>query len=647
MKATIRLWTWTRWAPLLALTAILAACGAAVTSEPAAAPAPAPAAPADRQATCDDSAIRLLDRGAGVHGAIVADTLHMGGAEAPATCLEAVNQSLAAGLPMPAGRTEQAQQSRYYLIVINYPGGNRLYVLTRRADGTTCVVDTNDRCIAQVTDLPDDFDLKDLPDDVAPTIPAGRPTSPAVDPPPGGDDAPPTVSPPPGGDDAPPAPSGAASDPQPRHGATGVGKNPLLSWTAAPRALSYDFYLGATKELNAEELNADPDLGRHTSWPINTLSTSYRIASVGDLQPETLYYWRVDAKTEAGVIRGNVWSFTTKSPVGTASNPQPSDGATGVTVAKPLLSWAAAPHARRYRVIWTTRKVSAENRYTVGSTGSIYFTSSFRWFPYLDTLAYGQTYYWWVEAYNDFGRTLSDVWSFTTAPQTPEAPEAPAWPAAASDVTLAVRSNGWRVDWTLPLPTGHPKPVISIVRPWPVAVLIVDLQKLRLATWGELGAKGTITLVASNSEGSANLAVPYDLTCRYTLAETIERNRGSWVTHTWPGRYNLPPGKYSAVTIGDTITTVPASSAGELRQDVRGTPPSGKHVRGHTHCDVIFHPDYILSRNQRYSYRNDKHAEDLVGCERILWINGGEGGTYLRPAGCDSFYTTETQPAKP
>ena len=327
----------TRWAPLLALTAVLAACEA-VTPEPPAAPAPEPAA---RQATCVDSAIRLSGRGAGIHGAIVADTLHMGGDTAPATCLEPANQSLEDGLSLPDGRTEQAQQSRYYLIVIRYLGGNRLYVLSRRGDGTTCVVDTNDQCIARVTDLPDDFDLETLPDDVAPTIPAGRPAPPTVGPPPGddappapGDDTPPGTAPPPGGgytppvvgpppgDGAPPAaagtPPGAASAPQPSAGATGVTVGgPLLSWAAAPRALSYDVYWGAE--------NTDLDT------PINTAFNALRIAASADLEADTLYYWRVDAKNEAGVTRGAVWSFTTaaappaETPAPAPANPDSED----------------------------------------------------------------------------------------------------------------------------------------------------------------------------------------------------------------------------------------------------------------------------------------------------------------------------------
>ena len=195
----------------LALTLLLAACQQATAPETAAAPPQTPAAPqvpAEPLATCGDSAIRLLDRSAGIHGAIVADTLHMGGAEAPVTCAEPANLALLARLSIPDDRTAQVQQSQYYLIVIRYPGGNRLYVISRRSDGTSCVVDTNDRCIAQVTELPDGFDLDDLPDDVEPTIPAGRP---APEPPAATDTAPAT-----------------AGNPQPRDGATGVAVETLL-----------------------------------------------------------------------------------------------------------------------------------------------------------------------------------------------------------------------------------------------------------------------------------------------------------------------------------------------------------------------------------------------------------------------------------
>ena len=379
MRTTRRLWI--RWATLLALTAILAACSPSVTPEPAAEPDAAPATPAptetdERQATCEDSAIRLPDVGAGIHGAIVADTLYMGGATAPATCTDPTAQSLLGGLSMPGGRTEQVQQSQYHLIVIRYPSGNRLYVLSRRDAGKSCVVDTNDECMVQVTDLPDDFNVEELPDDVGPTIPAGRPAPATVSPPSGGGDTPPGApSPPP----AVTGTHGAASDPQPRDGATGVKGwsfsretvgGPLLSWAAAPDDRRYLVYLGSQEDLAANNVRGSP---------FETWDNFLQLSASADLSHGTRYYWRVDTdKYHNESVRGNVWSFTTgKAPpaatgVGTLpdlpANPQPRDGAGGVTRSGIRLSWAAAPRALSYDVYWGVSTVT-ELRLTDGGSG--------------------------------------------------------------------------------------------------------------------------------------------------------------------------------------------------------------------------------------------------------------------------------------
>ena len=241
---------------------------------------------ASTQPTCDDRAIRLLDRsGSNIHGAIIADTLHMGGESAPATCTETADLSLLAGSPMPGGRAAQVQQAQYYVIVIRYPdGNNRLYVISSRVDGTTCIVDTNDVCVATVSGLPDDFDPEeDLPDDVPPTIPGGR-------------DAPPEQ---PDTDTKP----DAVENPYPRNGKTGVTVAPLLSWAASLQAASYDLYYGITKDL--------------AGTPITTEHTAVTIPRPGAadqrLAGDTTYYWRVDARNDAGATRGTVWSFTTEA----------------------------------------------------------------------------------------------------------------------------------------------------------------------------------------------------------------------------------------------------------------------------------------------------------------------------------------------
>ncbi len=308
---TKRTWAW--WAPLLILAAVVAACQppsvtpTAVKPTPDT-PAPTPTSPTTRpQASCDNSAIRLLDRGQGIHGAIVADVLHMGGAKAPVTCADPVNESLAAVPGGPAA--QQVQQPQYFLIVIRYPESTRLYIL-RRGGGKTCVVDTNNECVAEVSDLPDDFEIGDLPDDVEPVIPAGR-------------DAP---APPVSVETEP----DAVENPHPSDGATGVTVDaPLLSWSASPRAASYDLYWGTTQDLAA-----DPDL----NTPIDTSNTAVTIRARGEtaaeqrLTAETTYYWRVDAKNDAGATRGNVWSFTT------GAAPPPGGGYTPPVVGPPPVS---------------------------------------------------------------------------------------------------------------------------------------------------------------------------------------------------------------------------------------------------------------------------------------------------------------------
>lgn len=280
------------------LLSLLAGCqqaAAPAAQRPPAEPESPPAAEPAASVTCTDSAIRLLDRGAGIHGAIVSDTLHLGGAEAPVTCAAAETRSVAsvAGASTgPSDRAASTHQSEYSLIVIRYPAGTRLYILSRRADGTTCLVDTNDACVAEVSRLPDGFEVDDLPDDVPPTIPAGR-TIVVEDP---------------------AAAPEAAGNPNPRDGATGVTVDaPVLSWTVGVGAVSYDLYWGPGKSLGADAALGTPVHTRYTALTIQrpgTTAADRRLASA------TTYYWRVDAKNDHGTTRGTVWSFTTTDDPG-------------------------------------------------------------------------------------------------------------------------------------------------------------------------------------------------------------------------------------------------------------------------------------------------------------------------------------------
>jgi parallel beta-helix repeat protein len=86
-----------------------------------------------------------------------------------------------------------------------------------------------------------------------------------------------------------------ASNPNPANGATGVGVNSDLSWTAGGWAQSHDVYFGTT--------NPPSFVGNQTGTTFNPGMLSY----------STTYYWRIDEENPVGTTTGDVWSFTTKA----------------------------------------------------------------------------------------------------------------------------------------------------------------------------------------------------------------------------------------------------------------------------------------------------------------------------------------------
>ncbi len=92
------------------------------------------------------------------------------------------------------------------------------------------------------------------------------------------------------------------TNPMPSNGDTGIALIPTLSWAGGSGSTSYDLYLGTSLP----------------SSPVNIREAFYTPPQ--GLQPSTVYRWRVDARNDAGVTAGDVWTFTT----GTASPPPPS-----------------------------------------------------------------------------------------------------------------------------------------------------------------------------------------------------------------------------------------------------------------------------------------------------------------------------------
>ncbi|MHC4643117.1 MAG: choice-of-anchor Q domain-containing protein, partial [Planctomycetota bacterium] len=84
-----------------------------------------------------------------------------------------------------------------------------------------------------------------------------------------------------------------ASNPDPPNGATTVGIDADLSWTAGSYATSHDVYFGTA--------NPPPFIGNQTD----------AIFDPGTMDYETTYYWRIDEINKWGTTTGDIWHFTT------------------------------------------------------------------------------------------------------------------------------------------------------------------------------------------------------------------------------------------------------------------------------------------------------------------------------------------------
>jgi len=81
--------------------------------------------------------------------------------------------------------------------------------------------------------------------------------------------------------------------PKPDHERTGVAREPKLNWVSGRNAIAHRVYFGTRDPLPMVQ------------------ETKERLIQPGRLQAHTVYYWRVDEVTEAGVVPGNTWQFKT------------------------------------------------------------------------------------------------------------------------------------------------------------------------------------------------------------------------------------------------------------------------------------------------------------------------------------------------
>jgi hypothetical protein len=169
-----------------------------------------------------------------------------------------------------------------------------------------------------------------------------------------------------------------------------------FSWKAGYGAKLHHVYIGTNFDEVNDGVGAPPQG-----------TTSFTPAQ---LEPEKVYYWRVDEFDAFDTYKGDVWSFTTPGAVG---NPQPANGAADVQMIA-TLSWTAADNAASHEVYFGT-DADAVNSATTASAEYVgpKALGSESYDP--GKLAWHSSYAWRVDEVYPAETIKGPVWTFMTA----------------------------------------------------------------------------------------------------------------------------------------------------------------------------------------------------------------------------------------
>ncbi len=130
-----------------------------------------------------------------------------------------------------------------------------------------------------------------------------------------------------------------------------------------------------------------------------------------DLEENSIYFWRVDEVTDKDTITGPLWQFRTEKTVDLSPNPgfnpEPENGAAYFTRLV-RLGWDFDPCTADSFYVYFGEKPEQLSLRSVEKYGAWYAAG----------LKNDSTYYWRVDAKNEFGVTQGEVWSFTLNPST-------------------------------------------------------------------------------------------------------------------------------------------------------------------------------------------------------------------------------------
>jgi len=191
-------------------------------------------------------------------------------------------------------------------------------------------------------------------------------------------------------------PPKTAYNPDPPDGAEFVEPDATFSWAGGFGAKLHTVYIGNNFDDVNDAVGGAP-LGVSTFAP-------------GPLEPEKVYFWRVDEFDPPFTHKGDVWSFTTPGAVG---NPQPANGAADVQMIA-TLSWTSADNAASHELYLGTDADAVKNATTASPE---YIGPRALGAESYDPggLAWDSGYAWRVDEVYATGTVKGPVWSFTTA----------------------------------------------------------------------------------------------------------------------------------------------------------------------------------------------------------------------------------------
>ncbi|MHC4499449.1 MAG: LamG domain-containing protein, partial [Planctomycetota bacterium] len=192
-----------------------------------------------------------------------------------------------------------------------------------------------------------------------------------------------------------------AALPQPAEEATEVMPSQKLSWTAGRGASKHLVYLGTNADKVAKATTSSSEFkGVQDTNSFNPGKHEFGRA----------YYWRVDEKSNAGIIKGDVWKFEVVS--GKASNPSP--GATLKNVATDAkLSWTKSDLATSHDLYFGDDLEQVKNATPSSKVFKGKFAIGNESFD-PGPLKEGKYYYWRVDERTSLGTAKGDLWKFRT-----------------------------------------------------------------------------------------------------------------------------------------------------------------------------------------------------------------------------------------